>query len=108
MKLLLHRNVFLRLLAALTMLLFVGDLAADSIADLSDGHCNVQTSHSDPAHEKAPCSHCFCATHIGAVVIADFAIRVGDELFPAASLRSADVATPPRLAAAIEHPPQLA
>ena len=99
---------FLRVLAFLASLLFTGDLVADAVADMSQGHCDSQTSQSAPGHETAPCSHCSCATHIGAVVVADFAIQLGSDLQPATRLQGANVATPPRLAAAIDHPPQLA
>lgn len=104
----LHHKRLLRILAALAMLLFVGDLAADSIADLAGGHCTPETSQSSPSHEKGPCSHCSCATHIGAVVIAEFAMRLGTQLQAADRLSAFDEATPPRLAASIDHPPQLA
>jgi hypothetical protein len=105
---LLHHNVLLRFLAALAMLLFVGDLAADSIADLAGGHCNSQTSQSSEDHGREPCSHCACAVHAGAVVVPDLAIRLPNGLEPGPLLRGDVAARPPRLASAIDHPPQLA
>lgn len=104
---LLHSKQFLRILAALAVLLFVGDLAADTIADMAGGHCAPQTSQSTPNQEKSPCSHCSCATHIGAVVVADFAMRIGADAQPADILRGDDGTQPIRLAASIDHPPQL-
>jgi len=98
----------LRILALLALLLFAGDLVADAVSDMSQEHCDLQTSQSAPCHDKAPCSHCACATHTGAVVIADFAMNLSSDLTSAILLRSADEATPPRLAASIDHPPQLA
>src|SRR5262245_25448496 len=102
-----RNNAFLRGLALLAMLLFVGDIAVDAVADLSQGHCEAPTSQSAPDHEKSPCSHCLCATHSGAVVAADFAPKLGNDLRPADFLSSDDEVTPPRLAASIDHPPQL-
>jgi hypothetical protein len=103
-----HRNAFLRGLALLAMLLFVGDIALDAVADLSQGHCEAPTSQSVPNHDKSPCSHCLCAMHSGAVVVADLAPRPGNDLQPTDFMPSADEATPPPLAASIDHPPQLA
>src|SRR5262245_5119015 len=102
-----RNNAFLRGLALLAMLLFVGDLTLDAVADLSQGHCEAPISQSAPDHEKSPCSHCLCATHSGAVVVADLAPKVGNQLRPADFPPSDDEATPPRLAASIYHPPEL-
>ncbi|MEO6873029.1 MAG: hypothetical protein ABI233_12540 [Chthoniobacterales bacterium] len=103
-----RRTPFLRILAALALVLFAGDISADSIADLIDAHCVEQTSQSAPDHEKSPCSHCSCATHTGAVVVADFALRVGVEVTPTARLLGDENPDPTRLAGSIDHPPQLA
>jgi hypothetical protein len=103
-----RNNAFLRGLALLAMLLFIGDIALDAVADLSQGHCETLASQSVPDHDKSPCSHCLCATHSGAVVVADLAPKLGNDLQPTDFLPSADEATPPRLAASIDHPPQLA
>lgn len=105
---LLHSKGFLRVLGLLAILLFSGDLVADAVADLSQGHCTSETSQSGPSHDKAPCSHCSCAIHIGAVVVADFAMSLGSDLRPEAFLHGDDEARPRRLAASIDHPPQLA
>ncbi len=102
------RKRLLWILAAVATLLFVGDIAADTIADMSGGHCAPHTSQSTPDQEKSPCSHCSCATHIGAVVIADFAMRIGADIEPAALLRGDEESRPMRLAGSIDHPPQLA
>ena len=107
MKLLGHRPI-LRLLALCAALLFVGDLAADSVADLAGDHCNLQTSQSNSDHGKEPCSHCSCAVHAGAVVAADFTMRLHRDLLDASLLRGDAEARPPRLAGSIDHPPQLA
>jgi len=103
-----RHNAFLRGLALLALLLFIGDIALDAVADLSQGHCETLASQSVPDHEKSPCSHCLCATHSGTVVVADLAPKLGNDLRPADFLPTADEATPPRLAASIDHPPQLA
>ena len=103
-----RHNAFLRGLALLALLLFIGDIALDAVADLSQGHCETLASQSVPDHDKSPCSHCLCATHSGAVVVADFAPKLGHDLQLADFLPNADEATPPRLAASIDHPPQLA
>jgi hypothetical protein len=89
-------------------LLFVGDVAADALADLAAGHCETQTSQSSGDHSKEPCSHCSCAVHAGAVVIPDPASDLQGMSRSTARLRSDDDAHPPRLAALIDHPPQLA
>jgi hypothetical protein len=104
----LPRTRFLRILAALALLLFAGDISADSLTDMMGAHC-APHSESVPDHgDKSPCSHCSCATHSGAVVIADFALRFGAEIAPAARLRGEESSNPTRLASSIEHPPQLA
>jgi len=103
-----HSNVFLRVLALLAMLLFTGDLVADTMADMCQGHCDSQTSQSAPCNDKAPCSHCSCGAHTGAVVISDFAMNLGGDLQPANLLRGDDEGTPSKLAGSIDHPPQLA
>jgi hypothetical protein len=102
-----HSAGFLRILALLALLLFAGDIIADAIDDMSEGHCTSETSQSCPTNDRTPCSHCSCATHSGAVVIADFALSLGRQLGSVAHLQSDDEATPPRLAASIDHPPQL-
>lgn len=104
----LYSTRLLRILAALALMLFAGDLSADSAADLMDAHCAPQSSQSAPNHEKSPCSHCSCAVHTGAVVIADFVMRVGAGVAPAARLRGDEESDPTRLAGSIDHPPQLA
>ena len=103
-----RNNAFLRGLALLAMLLFIGDIAVDAVADLSQGHCESQASQSVPDHDKSPCSHCLCAMHSGAVVMAELTPKLGNDLQPAGFMPCADEATPPRLAASIDHPPQLA
>jgi hypothetical protein len=103
----LHGKGFLRILALLAMLLFMGDLMADSVAELCETRCAAESSQTAPSHEKAPC-HCTCAGHIGAVIATDFGMRLGGDFQPASSLPGTDEGTPPRLAASIDHPPQLA
>lgn len=102
----LHDKGFLRVLALFAMLLFVGDLMADSVAELCEMRCASETSQSS-SHEKVPC-HCTCAGHIGAVIATDFAMRLAGDLQPTSYLRGADEGTPLRLAVSIDHPPQLA
>jgi hypothetical protein len=104
---LLHGKRFLRILALFSMLLFVGDLMADSVTELCETSCAPETSQSSSSHEKAPCQ-CICAGHIGAVIATDFAMPLGGDLQPASYLPGTDEATPPRFAASIDHPPQLA
>ncbi len=97
----------LRVLAVLAMLLFTGDLVADLVVDMTQGHCASETSQSIPNHDKAPCSHCLCAAHAGAVVVSDFVIHLASDLQPSGLLKGPNEATPPRLATSIDHPPQL-
>jgi hypothetical protein len=104
---LLFRIRYLRLLAGFALLLFAGDMAADQIDDLYGIHCDSQ-SQSLPSHDKSPCSHCSCATHMGTVVLADFTLRVGADMQLTVCLHGDDQARPPRLADSIDHPPQLA
>ena len=104
----LHGKRFLRILALFALLVFSGDLVVDAVSDMNQEHCDLQTSQSTPCHDKAPCSHCACATHTGAVVIADFAMNLSRDVQPGNLLLGDDEATPPRLAASIDHPPQLA
>jgi hypothetical protein len=103
----LHGKRFLRVLALFALLLFVGDLVAESVEELCAMRCASETSQSSSSQDKAPC-HCTCAGHIGAVIATDFAMRLGGDLQTASYLSSADEVTPPRLAVSIDHPPQLA
>jgi hypothetical protein len=97
-----------KLAAFFAVLVFAGDIITDSIADMGEGHCVSQTSQSDSNHEKTPCSHCSCAVHSGAVVMADFTVRVSNSLDSATLLPTIGQPAPSRLAASIDHPPQLA
>lgn len=101
-------SAIIRMVAFSAVLIFAGDIIADSIADARGDHCVSQTSQSDPDHEKAPCSHCSCAVHIGAVVVADFAVRLTTDLQPGIFFLMSDDSAPSRLAESIDHPPQLA
>jgi hypothetical protein len=101
-------NGFLRVLALLALLLFCGDLIADAAVDLSECDCAAASSQSAPCQQKEPCSQCSCVTHIGPVVVADFEMRLSNDLQPASVLPGDDEGTPPRLATSIDHPPQLA
>ena len=98
----------LRLIASLVMLLFAGDVIADATSDIVRGYCSTQTSQSNSDHGKTPCPQCACAIHMGAVVIADLEFRFNRPFQPTVSLRTRDEAAPPRLAASIDLPPQLA
>jgi hypothetical protein len=97
----------MRIVAFSAVLILAGDIIADSIADTREGHCVSETSQSDPHHEKAPCSHCSCAVHIGAVVVADPAMRLTVDLQSGIFVLTSDDAAPPPLAESIDHPPQL-
>jgi hypothetical protein len=101
-----NNNGLLRILAVLAMLLFMGDLVADSVAEICEMRCAAESSQSTPCDEKGPCQ-CICATHIGAVIATDFAMHLGSDLQPESFLPGADAVTPPRLAVSIDHPPQL-
>jgi hypothetical protein len=94
--------------AAFALLLFASDIVADAAADLCGDHCISQSSEAGSDHEKAPCSHCSCATHSGSVVVTDCALGISggqqsEKLFPPAAMGRS-----PKLAASIDHPPQLA
>jgi hypothetical protein len=97
-----------RFAALFALLLFSGDIAADSLADMQDGHCISETSRSDSQHEKAPCSHCSCAIHVGTVIVADSSVRLIRAMQPGILLCAGDTSMPPPQAASIDHPPQLA
>jgi hypothetical protein len=101
-----HGPGFLRVLALLALVLFVGDLLADSVAEVCQIRCAAETSQTGSDHEKAPCQ-CICAAHIGAVIVSDFAMRLRNDMRPTSFLQSKDDGRPPRLAASIDHPPQL-
>jgi hypothetical protein len=103
----LRRTRLLRILASFAMLLFVGDLLAESVAEACEMRCASETSESAPDHEKAPCQ-CICAAHIGAVIATDFAMPIEGSVPPPVYLPGEDEGRPLRLAAAIDHPPQLA
>ena len=101
-------SAIIRVVAFSVVLVFAGDIIIDSIADTREGHCVSQTSQSDSSHEKMPCSHCSCAVHSGAVVMADFTVSVSSSLDLATLLPTRTPPSPSRLAASIDHPPQLA
>jgi hypothetical protein len=98
----------IRAAAFVALLNFAGDIVADSIADARGGHCFPQTSPSHSDHQKAPCSHCSCAVHNGAVALTDFTVRLNTDLQLAVVLPLSDDVAPPPLASSIDHPPQLA
>ena len=95
-----------RLLAFLALLLFAGDMMADSVGELCTTPCAAEDSESAPCPEKGPC-HCACAGHVGAVIAVDFAMPFESELHPTIFLSGEDQGRPPRLAVSIDHPPQL-
>jgi hypothetical protein len=99
-------NGFLRVLAALVLLLFVGDLLADSVETLCEMRCATESSQSAQDHDQGPCQ-CICAAHIGAVIASDFSISIEADAHPTSFLSGEDDSRPPRLAASIDHPPQL-
>jgi hypothetical protein len=98
----------LTLAGFVTLFAFVADIGADSIADLKNDHCVSQNSQSDSHQEKTPCSHCSCAVHNGTVIASTATIDISDAfgvfIFFAATAQS----PPSGVAAAIDHPPQLA
>jgi hypothetical protein len=102
----LRRNEFLRVLAFFALLLFISDLLAESVVEVCEMRCAFETSQSSPDHDKAPCQ-CICAAHIGAVIVTDFAMPLGTDVNPTSFLPGKDEGRPPRLAATIDHPPQL-
>jgi len=103
----LQRTRFLRVVAFLSVLLFAGDLLADSVAEICEARCAAESSQTAPCPEKGPCQ-CICATHVGAVIATDFAVDLGSDLPRASYVAMPDEGTPPRLSASIDHPPQLA
>jgi|SRR4029434_572769 hypothetical protein len=94
--------------ALFVVLLFAGDLVADSVLDAVHGHCMSQASGSTPNHEKEPCSHCSCAAHAGTALVAEASLVVNGVLTANGSVSSNQDASPERLPVSIEHPPQLA
>ena len=98
----------IRAAAFVALLNFAGDIVADSLADVRGNHCVSETSHSSSQHEKTPCSHCSCAVHAGAVVIANSTMRIGRNLQESVLVLIVDESAPSALPAAIDHPPQLA
>jgi hypothetical protein len=102
----LRRNGILRVLAFSALLLFVNDLLADSVAEVCEIRCAAEMSESGSDHEKAPCQ-CICSAHIGAVIVSDFAMRLGNDVRPTTFLPGENEGRPPRLAVSIDHPPQL-
>ena len=103
---LLHRTGVGRVLALVALLLFAGDVMADSVGELCQTPCPAEMSESGSCPDKAPC-HCACAGHIGAVIAVDFAMQLDGDFRPAGFLDARDESRPRRLAAAIDHPPEL-
>jgi len=102
----LRRARLLRAFALFAMFAFVGDLAADSLANVCELRCGAESSQSPREHEKGPCQ-CICTTHAQAVIAIDFAMRFEAGQQPESYLPGFDAAIPPRLAVSIDHPPQL-
>jgi hypothetical protein len=96
----------LRILACFATVLFLSDLIADSVAEVCEKRCAAESSQSAPEHDKGPCQ-CICAAHIGAVIASDFAISIGFDVHLSGVLPDENQGRPPRLAASIDHPPQL-
>ncbi len=96
------------LTSALALFVFCGDIVVDSVADAVGEHCISQSSQSDGEHEKAPCAHCSCAVHNGAVVATDSTVKISGESGPSIFFPASDQSVPAALPAAIDHPPQLA
>jgi len=101
-----QRTPFLRALAFFAVLVFVGDLLADSVAEICETRCAAESSETAPCPEQGPCQ-CLCATHVGAVIAMDFTVDLGGHLPRASDVATPDEGIPPRLAASIDHPPQL-
>lgn len=102
----LRRNGSLRVLAAVVMLFFVGDLFADCVADVCEMRCATESTQSTPDHDQGPCQ-CICSAHIGAVIASDFTIALGSDVQLTGLLPGENEGRPPRLASSIDHPPQL-
>jgi hypothetical protein len=96
----------LRVIAFLALLLFAGDVMADSVGELCQTPCPAEMSESGSCPDKAPC-HCACAGHVGAVIVTDFAMPLESDTHPTSFLSSDDEGRPPRLVVSIDHPPQL-
>jgi hypothetical protein len=97
-----------RVVAFSALLIFAGDVIADSIADACGDHCISQSSQSDSHHEKTPCSHCSCAIHNGAVVASTATAHVMGGFEALTFFLTSDASAPTQLPASIDHPPQLA
>ena len=87
---------------------FAGDMVADSIADAYGDHCISQTSQSGSPHEKAPCSHCSCCVHSGSAIVSSSTPQISGALQPSVLVPALERSAPDGIAAAIDHPPQLA
>src|SRR5262249_10639934 len=94
--------------ALFALVLFAGDIAADSIADLRGDHCVAQTSEAASHNQQGECSHCSCATHSGTVLVTDSSVPLTGELYSTQLFSSRAATRVPKLAVAIDHPPQLA
>ena len=96
-----------RVVAFSAVLIFAGDIVADSLSDACADHCVSQSSQSDSNHEKSPCSHCSCAVHNGWAVAFSDAVNVADLSGASPFAVSRDESAPAGVRAAIDHPPQL-
>ena len=87
----------------LALFAFTGDIVTDAVADVR-GHQCEQTSHNS---KSGTCAVCDCIIHAGAIVTASF------EPFPPINDTGIDhtfredLQRLTKLAAAIDHPPQL-
>lgn len=102
------RSIWNVLAGCLAFFAFTGDIVADSLADLRGGHCISESSDSGSHQEKAPCSHCSCAVHMGAVVVSGSVVNISGCLEPSIFFLTIERSVPPSLPATIDHPPQLA
>lgn len=92
----------------LSLLVFSGDIVADSIVDARGEHCATQTCPADSHQEKTPCSHCSCAVHNGSVIAANNGVHVSADVQPSVFILISDESMQVGPPAAIDHPPQLA
>jgi len=97
-----------RVVAFSAVLIFAGDIVADSIADLRGDHCICQGSQPNSQHEKAPCERCSCAVHNGTVITSTLTVDVIGAFPASVFFSTSEQFAPDGLPAAIDHPPQLA
>jgi hypothetical protein len=97
-----------RLIGLFALLMFTGDLVADSLCDVCGRCSSSETSSQGPAHNQGGCAQCSCALQIGAVIVCDTSVVPIFSGVESLNISSLDEKVPLSEPASIKHPPRFA